>query len=43
MLVTNLKETVTTSSFEALLITAYLDFIAALFIRWLCHSIYLEP
>ena len=37
------KETVTTSRFEALLITAYLDFIAALFIRWLCRSIYLEP
>ena len=37
------KETVTTSRFEALLITAYLDFIAAMFIRWLCRSIYLEP
>ena len=42
-LVTNVKETVTTSRFEALLITAYLDFIAALFIRWLCCLIYLEP
>jgi hypothetical protein len=28
--------------FEALLITAYLDFIAALFIHWRCRWIYLE-
>jgi hypothetical protein len=37
------KETVTTSSFEALLITVYLEIIAALFIRWLCRWFYLEP
>jgi hypothetical protein len=37
------KEIVTTSSFEALLITAYLDFIAALSIRWLFRWFYLEP
>jgi hypothetical protein len=34
---TRVKENVATSRFEALLITAYLDLIAALFIRWHCR------